>query len=106
MVIFVPPDAPTTIFTLFSLSKMIVGHMEDSGLLPATDKHNVATSTLWINVHLLPCSSMVPMLHSIAKTTTLIQHIFIRTGKKPKNSTVINDLTALTLRRMVLDGAV
>lgn len=42
VVIFVPPDAPTTIFTLFSLSKMIVGHMEDSGLLPATDKQNVA----------------------------------------------------------------
>lgn len=34
VVIFVPPDAPTTIFTWFSLSNMIVGHMEDSGLLP------------------------------------------------------------------------
>lgn len=37
--IFVPPDAPTTIFTLFSLSKMIVGHMEESGRLPATHEH-------------------------------------------------------------------
>ncbi len=44
VVIFVPPDAPTTIFTLLSLSKMIVGHMEDSGLLPAKDKQNVATT--------------------------------------------------------------
>lgn len=42
--IFVPPDAPTTIFTLFSLSKMIVGHMEDSGLLPATNRQNVVTT--------------------------------------------------------------
>lgn len=42
VVIFVPPDAPTTIFTLLSLSKMIVGHMEDSGLLPATHNQTVA----------------------------------------------------------------
>lgn len=38
VVILVPPDAPTTILTRFSLSKMIVGHMDDSGLLPATQK--------------------------------------------------------------------
>lgn len=44
MVIFVPPDAPTTIFTLLSLSKMIVGHMEDSGLFPTTDKQKAATT--------------------------------------------------------------
>lgn len=37
VVIFVPPDAPTTILTRLSLSKMMVGHMEDSGLFPATD---------------------------------------------------------------------
>lgn len=44
VVIFVPPDAPTTIFTLLSLSKMIVGHMEDSGLFPTTDKQKAATT--------------------------------------------------------------
>lgn len=36
VVIFVPPDAPTTILTRLFLSKMMVGHIEDSGLLPAT----------------------------------------------------------------------
>lgn len=40
MVIFVPPEAPTTIFTRLSLSKMIVGHMEESGLLPTTNEQN------------------------------------------------------------------
>lgn len=34
VVIFVPPEAPTTILTLLYLSKMIVGHIEDKGLLP------------------------------------------------------------------------
>lgn len=47
MVILVPPDAPTTIFTLFSLSKMMVGVMDDSGLLPETDeKHHFETCRL------------------------------------------------------------
>lgn len=36
VVILVPPDAPTTILTWLCLSKMMVGHMEDNGLLPAT----------------------------------------------------------------------
>lgn len=35
VVIFVPPEAPTTILTLLCLSQMMVGHMEESGLLPA-----------------------------------------------------------------------
>lgn len=37
VVIFVPPEAPTTIFTLLCLSKMIVGHIEDRGLLPGSN---------------------------------------------------------------------
>lgn len=36
VMIFVPPDAPTTIFTLLCLSQMIVGHMDESDLLPVT----------------------------------------------------------------------
>ena len=46
MVIFVPPEAPTTIFTLFSLSNMIVGHIEESGLLPGIEKHKMAVTAL------------------------------------------------------------
>lgn len=34
VVIFVPPEAPTTILTLLCLSKIMVGHIEDRGLLP------------------------------------------------------------------------
>lgn len=35
VMIFVPPEAPTTILTLLCLSQMMVGHMDESGLLPA-----------------------------------------------------------------------
>lgn len=34
VVIFVPPEPPTTILTLLFLSKRMVGHMEDIGLFP------------------------------------------------------------------------
>ncbi len=34
VVIFVPPEAPTTILTLWCLSNIIVGHIDESGLLP------------------------------------------------------------------------
>lgn len=34
VVIFVPPEPPTTILILWFLSKMIAGHMEDIGLFP------------------------------------------------------------------------
>lgn len=40
VVILVPPEPPTTILTWLFLLKMMVGHMEDSGLLPV--KKNVA----------------------------------------------------------------
>jgi len=38
VVIFVPPEAPTTILTLLSLSNIIVGHIDESGLLPFQKK--------------------------------------------------------------------
>lgn len=38
VVIFVPPDAPTTILTLLCLSNIIVGHIEERGLLPCTKR--------------------------------------------------------------------
>lgn len=34
VVIFVPPEPPTTILTLLFLSKRMVGHIEDIGLFP------------------------------------------------------------------------
>jgi len=34
VVIFVPPEAPTTILTLWCLSNIIVGLIDESGLLP------------------------------------------------------------------------
>ena len=36
VVIWVPPEAPTTIRTLPSLSTMMEGHMDDRGCLPKT----------------------------------------------------------------------
>lgn len=38
VMIFVPPEAPTTIFTLLSLSEIIVGHIEERGLLPKNER--------------------------------------------------------------------
>jgi len=43
VVIFVPPEAPTTILTLLSLSNIIVGHIDESGLLPFQKKKVVCT---------------------------------------------------------------
>lgn len=37
VVIFVPPEAPTTIFTFFVLSTKMEGHIEDIGCLPVGD---------------------------------------------------------------------
>lgn len=34
VVIFVPPEAPTTILTLWCLSNIIVGHIDERGLFP------------------------------------------------------------------------
>lgn len=38
VVIFVPPEAPTTILTFFVLSTKMEGHIEDIGCLPGAMK--------------------------------------------------------------------
>lgn len=39
VVIFVPPEAPTTILILSCLSQMMEGHIDESALLPANSGH-------------------------------------------------------------------
>lgn len=56
VVIFVPPEAPTTIFTFFILSTKMEGHIEDIGCLPVGDTD--ATQRL----SFLPAGSKLPAL--------------------------------------------
>lgn len=54
VVIFVPPEAPTTILTFFALSTKMEGHIEDMGCLPVGD-----TDTT--EAQLLTCSSQTAL---------------------------------------------
>lgn len=56
VVIFVPPEAPTTILTFFILSTKMEGHIEDIGCLPVGDTD--ATQRL----SFLPAGSKLPVL--------------------------------------------
>ncbi len=49
VVIFVPPEAPTTILTLWCLSNIIVGHIDESGLLPCQKTKVICLYSLPLN---------------------------------------------------------
>lgn len=57
VVIFVPPEAPTTIFTLFISSTKMEGHIEDIGCLPVGDTE----------AQLSTCSSQTSNSRSMSK---------------------------------------
>lgn len=54
VVIFVPPEAPTTILTCFILSTKMEGHIEDIGCLPVGDTEATQRLSFLPAAHKLP----------------------------------------------------